>query len=134
MEDRKFDDILLRLCDTVYKQNTIEKWTKGCILSFPKKNNFEIAKNYRSITLAAIVAKVYNALLINHIKPETKKILRKNQNGFWSNQSTTKKILTNQQIVEGVHAKNFEATLLFVNILRHWFHTQREDGANSTSI
>ena len=28
---RKFDDILLRLCYAVYKQNTIEKWMKGCI-------------------------------------------------------------------------------------------------------
>ena len=28
---RKFDDILLRLCDSEYKQNTIWKWTKGTI-------------------------------------------------------------------------------------------------------
>ena len=55
---RKFVDILLWLCNVVYKQNSIEIWTKGCIFSFPKKGNLEITKNYRGITLTAIVAKV----------------------------------------------------------------------------
>ena len=32
---RKFDDILLRSCNTVYNQSTIDRWTKGCILPFP---------------------------------------------------------------------------------------------------
>ena len=26
---KKFDNILLQLCNVIYKQNTIEKWTKG---------------------------------------------------------------------------------------------------------
>ena len=34
---RQFDDILLRQCNTVYSQNRIERWTKGCIIPFPKK-------------------------------------------------------------------------------------------------
>ena len=34
---RKFDDLLLRYCITVYNQNTIHRWTKCCILPFPKK-------------------------------------------------------------------------------------------------
>ena len=34
---RKFDDILFRYCYTVYKQNTIDRWTKGCILPFPQE-------------------------------------------------------------------------------------------------
>ena len=32
---RKFVDLLLQYCNTVYNQNTIERWTKGCILPFP---------------------------------------------------------------------------------------------------
>ena len=43
---RKFDNIILQLYNAVYKQNTIEKYRKGCILSFSKKGNFEITKNY----------------------------------------------------------------------------------------
>ena len=34
---RQFDDILLRHCNAVYNQNPIDRWTKGCILPFPKK-------------------------------------------------------------------------------------------------
>ena len=62
---------------------------KGCILPFPKKGDLRIIKNYQDITLTSIVAKVYNTLLLNHIKPEIVKILRKNQNGFQRNQSAT---------------------------------------------
>ena len=36
---REFDDILLRHCDAIYNQNPIDRWTKGFILSFPKKGN-----------------------------------------------------------------------------------------------
>jgi len=112
---RKFNDILLRLCNAVYRQNRIDKWTKGCILPFPKKGDLGIAKNYRGITLTAIAAKIYNALLLNRIQPEIEKILRKNQNGFRRNRSTTSQILTIRRIIEGVRAKNLEATLLFVD-------------------
>ena len=67
---RKFDDLLLWLGNTVYKQNTIEKWTKDCILFFHKKTNSRIIKNYRSITLININGKIYYALLLNHIQPK----------------------------------------------------------------
>ena len=76
---RKFNDLLLQYCNAVYNQNTIERWTKGCILSFPEKSDIIIAKNYWGITFTSILAKIYNALLLNHIKPEIKKILRKNK-------------------------------------------------------
>ena len=49
---------------------------------FPKKGDFGIAKNCRSINFTSVVAKIYNALLLNHIVPEIEKILSKNQNGF----------------------------------------------------
>ena len=33
---KQFDDILLRHCNAVYNQSTIDRWTKECILPFPK--------------------------------------------------------------------------------------------------
>ena len=66
---------------------------------------FGIAKNYRGTTLTSIEAKVYNALLLNHIEPEIEKILRKNQNGFRRKQSALSQILTIRRISEGVRAK-----------------------------
>ena len=102
---RQFDDILLRHCNAVYNQNPIDRWMKGCILPFPKKGDLGLAKNYRGITLTSIAAKIYNALLRNRIEPEIDNILRKNQNGFRRNRSTTSQILTIRRILEGVRAK-----------------------------
>ena len=44
---RQFDGILLQHCKAIYNQNTIDRWTKGCILPFPKKGNLRLAKNYQ---------------------------------------------------------------------------------------
>ena len=115
---RQFDDILLRQCNAVYSQNSIERWTKGFILPFPKKGDLRLAKNYRGITLISIAAKIYNALLRNRIEPKIDNILRKNQNGFRRNTSTTSQILTIRRILEGVRAKNLQATLLFVDFTK----------------
>ena len=112
---REFDDILLWHCNSIYNQNTIDSWTKGCILLFLKKGDLEFATNYRGITLTFIVAKIYNALLHNCIEPKIKKILRKTQNSFQRNRSTTSQILTIHQILEGIRTKNLEATILFVD-------------------
>ena len=91
---------------------------KGCILPFPKKGNLWLAKNYQSITLTSIAAKIYNALLRSHIEPKIDNILRKNQNGFRRNRFLTSQILTIRRILEGVHSKNLPATILFVDFTK----------------
>ena len=91
---KQFDDILLRHCNAVNNQNPTERRMKGCILPFPKKGDLGLAKNYRGITLTSIAVKSYNALLRNRIEPKIDNILRKNQNGFRRNRSTTSQILT----------------------------------------
>ena len=105
---------LLKECLPINK-NTMNRWTKSYIFPFPKKGDLRIAKNYHGISLTSIAAKIYNTLLLNHAEPEIKKILRKNQNGFHRNWSTTSQNLIIHQILEGVRAKNYEATLLFVD-------------------
>ena len=114
-ETRTFDDLLLQFCNAKYNQNAIERWTKSCILPFPNKGDFRNAKNYRGMTLTSIVTKVYNAVLLNHIKSDIKKILIKNWNHFQRNLSTTSQILTICLIIEGVCVKNLKVTLLFVD-------------------
>ena len=113
---RKFEDILLRLCNADYKQNTVEERTRSCIFPDPKKEDLGITKNYSGLTLTAIVAKVYNTKLLNCIRPEIGKILRKNQNAFRRNRSTASQILRIHRIIEGIQAKNLEAILQFVDI------------------
>ena len=68
--------------------------------------------------LTEVAAKIYNALLRNRIEPKIENILRKNQNGFRRNRSTTSQILTIRRILEGVRAKNLQATLLFVDFTK----------------
>ena len=41
------------------KNQTIDRWMKGCILPFPKKGDLGLAKNYRGITLTSIAVKIY---------------------------------------------------------------------------
>ena len=48
---------------------------KTCILLFSGKGDLGIPKNYRSTTLTDKASKVYNALLLNRIKPEIEKFL-----------------------------------------------------------
>ena len=115
---RQFDDILLRHCNSVYNQNPIDRWMKGCILPFPKQGDLGLAKNYRGITLTSIATKIYNALLRNRIKSKIDNILRKNQNGFRRNRSMTSQILTTRRILEGLRAKNPQATLIFVDFTK----------------
>ena len=129
---RQFDDILLRQCNAVYSQNRIERWMKGCILPFPKKGDLGLAKNYRGITLTSIAAKIYNALRRNRIEPKTDNILRKNQNGFRRNRSTTLQILTIRRILEGVRAKKPSGDITICQLYQGLrFHPQ---GTNPTSI
>ena len=114
----KFNDILLQLSNEVYNQNSIQHWTEGCILPFPKKGDLGVASNYRGITLTPIAAKMYNAMLLNRIRPEIEKHLRRNQNGFRKERSAIGQILTVRRIIEGVRAKNLEAVLLFVDFYK----------------
>ena len=115
---RQFNDTLLRHCNAVYNQNPIDRWLKGCILPFPKKDDLGLAKNYRGITLTSIAAKIYNALLRNRVEPKIDNNLKKNQNGFRWNRSMTSQILTIRRILEGVRAKNLQVTMVFVDFTK----------------
>ena len=84
--------------------------------TFPKKDDLGLVKNYRGIKLTSIAAKIYNALLRNHIQPKIYNHLRKNQNGFKRNRSTTSQILIIRRILEGVLFVDF--TKVFDSIHR----------------
>ena len=53
-------------------------------------------------------------------------ILRKNQNGFRRNRSMTSQILTICRILEGEHAKNQDASILFVDFAKAFDSIHRE--------
>ena len=67
-----------------------------------------------------------NSMLLNRIQPEIEKVLRKNQNGFRKNKSTTGQIFTVRRILEGVKARHLEGVLLFVNFSKAFDSVHRE--------
>ena len=54
-------------------------------------------------------------MLLNRIRPKIDPVLKKNQNGFRTNRSTSGQILTIRRILEGIKSKNLPATLLFID-------------------
>ena len=73
---------------------------------------------------------IYNVRLRNRAEPKIENIIRKNQNGFRSNRSTTSQILSICQILEGVRAKKKKKKNTGNNIIRRllqslWLHTPR---------
>ena len=61
---------------------------------------------------------MYSVRLHNRIEPKIDNILRKNQNSFRRNRSTTSSILTIRRILEGVRAQNLQAIILFVDFTK----------------
>ena len=90
----KFNNLLLRYCNAVYNQNTIERCTKGSIVQFPKNGDLGIGQNYRVISFSFIAAKVYNVRWLGCIEIEIEKNQRKNRNVFWGKRFTISQILT----------------------------------------
>ena len=68
--------------------------------------------------LIALAAKVYNALILSRIQPKVEKNLKKNQNEFQRNWSTTSHILNIRHFTEGARVKNLEITLIFVDFAK----------------
>ena len=82
---RKFNDILLQYCSSIYNQNTIDKWTKGCILTIPKMGDLRIAKNYWGITFTSIVARSTMFCYSTALNLELRKYLGRTKMAFGEN-------------------------------------------------
>ena len=102
-------------------QKSIESWTKGWILPFPKKGDLSLTTNYRGISLTAIAAKIFNLMLLNRIHPHVDPLLRKNQNGFRTNRSTSGHILIVGRILERVKSKNLPLTILYIDFSKAFY-------------
>ena len=79
------------------------------------------------ITLTAIAANIFNLILLNRIRPNVNPLLRKNQNGFRTNRSTSGHILTVRRILEGVKPKNLSLTILFIDFSKAFDTVNRKE-------
>ena len=88
-------------------------WSKGDILTFPKKGNPSLATNYRGITLNCISAKLNYKTILKRIRSFIDPLLHSNQNGFH--------LITNTNNAEDNRRhqrKNLPPMIIFINFCK----------------
>ena len=81
----KIDDITLEFCNkALLERQKPDQWTLLNLIPVPKSGDLSTAFNYRGICLSSLVAKTYNRMLLNRIRPHIADRLRTSQNGFRS--------------------------------------------------
>ena len=90
-------------------------WNISNIVHVPKSEDLTKAENYRGISLTSIMAKSYNRMILNRIRPVVDPLLRYNQNGFRQKITAVGKILAIRRILEGNKDKNLPAIFTFID-------------------
>jgi hypothetical protein len=86
------------------------------IIPVPKAGNLSDSNNYRGISLSSLIAKLYNRMLLNRIRPALDPFLRFNQNGFRQKKRTTVgQILVLRRLIEGIEQNNHTAAMTFID-------------------
>ena len=96
----------------------MDRWTKRCILLFPKQGRPLISQELPRYNPCIHSDQDILCSTTQPHRTKIENILRKNQNSFRRNRSTTSQILTISKILEGVRAKSLEATILFVDFAK----------------
>ena len=77
-----------------------EDWKKGKIITIPKKGDTSRCDNWRGITLLSVPGKIFSKIIMNRLKEEIDKRLRKEQAGFRHGRSCTDQIFIIRNIIE----------------------------------
>ena len=111
------NDIVLDFCnDALLEGKKPSQWSVPNNVPIPKSGDLSIGGNYCGISLSSIVAKTYNRMILNRIRPELDiKHLRTNQNGFRVDRTTVGYILALRRLIEGVQANNLPVIVTFID-------------------
>jgi hypothetical protein len=110
------DDIILKFCNNALLDGQMpDQWSILNIVPIPKSGDLRLGGNYRGISLSSIVAKTFNRLILNRIRPEIDEHLRNNQNGFRVKRTTVGHILALRRLIEGIKAYNLSAIITFID-------------------
>ena len=101
--------------EALLKGKKPSQWSVLNIVPIPKSGNLSLGGNYRGISLSSIVAKTYNRMILNRIRPELDQHLRTNQNGFRVGRTTAGHILALRRLIEGVKANNLTAVITYID-------------------
>ena len=112
----KIDDIILKLCNkALLERQKPEQWSLLNLIPVPKSGDLSKAGNYRGICLSSLVAKTYNRILLNRIKPHIDDHLRTSRIGFREGRSTVAHILRLRRIIEGINSNHLGAVITFID-------------------
>ena len=79
-------DVLLPLFQEIWSFSKLPKeWKEGIIIKIPKKGDLNQCKNWRVVTLLAVISKIFNKIILERIKNSLELGLRKEQAGFRHN-------------------------------------------------
>lgn len=93
--------ILTSFYRSVWDSNAIpEDWTKGLIVTLPKKGNLQFCDNWRGITLLSVPSKVFCGILLGRIDSAIDNRLREEQAGFRKGRGCIDQIFTIRNIIE----------------------------------
>ena len=84
------------------------------IIPVPKSGHLTVTDNYRGISLTCIVARMFNRMMLNRLRPAIDPLLRNNQNGFREGRSTSQ-ILGLRRIIEELKLNNLSVVITFID-------------------
>ena len=72
-----------------------------------------------------MVAKTYNRMILNRIRPAIGPYLRINENVFRPKRTTTSQILAHRRLIEGIKDKNLSAIIIFIDFKKALYTIHR---------
>lgn len=110
------DDLALDFINRAYESGKLpEKWSILNIVPVPKSGDLTKTDNYRGISLSSLLAKTFNRMLLNRLRPALDPLLRTTQNGFRQKRTTVEQIVALRRILEGVRERNLPAVITFID-------------------
>ena len=109
-------DMLNCLSKALSFGNTIpDDLRKSVIVSIPRKGNSTALDNQRGIAKTCSHARLFNKVLLSHLKPIIDPRLSQCQSGFCAGRSTTKQVMALRCVIDTCRVTNMSASLVFVD-------------------
>ncbi|KAI5715485.1 hypothetical protein M8J77_016861 [Diaphorina citri] len=118
---------LYRLFKKIWDEKTVPKeWKQGIIIPLFKKGDRKKCANYRGITLTSQVAKLYERIIEQKIRPIIEEKLSEEQHGFRPGRSTNDLIFTIRQLMEKHYEYDKNLWIAFLDIKKAFDAIKRE--------